>query len=1182
MFDADKDGRIGKDEAPDRMKQRWAQIDGNGDGFATLEELEARENRRFPEAGESAQQSESGGRPADGGTRGSGHQPAGTFSVITLGTGSPRFDTARSGPATMIQANGKYYLIDMGNGTQSRLNELGVTPRQIEGLLLTHHHLDHNEDLIPMFINTRLMGAKPPVIGTPGTRSYIDFIMSSYAEDISYRLGRKGLTIQEFQPLDVREVKGGESFALGGMKVTTARVNHTIHTVAYRFDSGGRSIVISGDLSYSDSLVQLARGADVLVIDSGSLIVRKGVASRPGPPAGQNGHGSGGDKPEGAKAHASAEDVATMAAKAGVKKLVLTHIAPGEVDEEATIKAARPIYQGEVIVAHDLLEVAAAGATAQGAASTGSQRVFVKAGIPAARADGKSWATAFPTVQAGLDAAEKQGGGEVWVAAGTYTPTTTADRTQSFRLRDGVGLLGGFAGTESQVSQRDFNKNPTILSGDIGRAGFMEDNCYSVVTGADRAVLDGFTITGGYSLNAGGFPGAPPAGGGPPPSAGGGAPIHITPQTVLSGPGKGSGAGMMIYQCAPIVRDCVFRDNQGGKGGAVYNMCATSFPPKPDVPIAAPSFIRCTFLANHARGRGGAVANDMGIGPIFTGCLFKENTCDGKGGAMYNDFGCSPVLANCLFTGNRADGGGALGNDGGSSPLIIHCTFTGNAAVQEGAALYQGTGPANNPIITACIIWGNLCENGPAGIYNWHDNSPQVTASCIEGGWPGKGNVNSDPAFIDPAKGIFKPRPESPCAAMGYTVETPPDLLKVAPRTFTPPSPPAPARLRPTAAKPVLRVDSRAMTGKHDGSSWPNAFQSLADALVAATESPAEIWVAAGVYHPTMGTDRSAAFVIPFGTEIYGGFSGRESSRDARQPDKHVTQLSGDIGRKDDASDNSYHVVIGADASLIDGFIIRDGNADGTTYDAKGGGMINYHRGPQVGPMGAATGVSPKVRDCKFQANHAIEGGAVYNYDRGTPEFANCVFVENSADYGGAMVDRVGVRSSLKDCVFENNRARWRAGAVLLDYGARPVFTSCRFTGNQSACHGGAVAMVSRASQLENTITHFIRCEFTGNSAIKQGGAIHAADSAVAGLDHCGLNQNTAGTGGGAITVVTRAKLVVLESTMDGTALVKGNPGMIVSGNGIISTNKLDWPDQGNPQATTGFRPPAGFPPAAR
>ncbi len=89
--------------------------------------------------------------------------------------------------------------------------------------------------------------------------------------------------------LDVVDSKGGEEFNLGDVSVKTAQVNHTIHTLAYRFEHENfGSIVISGDLSYSPSLVELARNADILVIDSG------GMPSLDGPRRRGNGARDGG------------------------------------------------------------------------------------------------------------------------------------------------------------------------------------------------------------------------------------------------------------------------------------------------------------------------------------------------------------------------------------------------------------------------------------------------------------------------------------------------------------------------------------------------------------------------------------------------------------------------------------------------------------------------------------------------------------------------------------------------------------------------------------------------------------------------------------------------------------------------------------------------------------------------
>jgi ribonuclease BN (tRNA processing enzyme) len=1197
QFDRDGDGRISRQEAPERMRQRWAQIDTDGDGFATLEELRARDARvgrgggglkQKPAAAPDIAGSPPSG-PRDAQPR---FQPAAKFSVVTIGTGSPRYDPERSGPSAAIQYQGRYALVDMGNGTQARLAQAGITPRQIDALVLTHHHLDHNEEFVPLFINTRLMGGRPEIVGPPGTAKLVDSIGEFYAEDIAYRLRRVGRKMDDFGRATVRELRGGESLTVCGLKVKTARVNHTIHTVAYRFEADGRSIVVSGDLAYSDSLIELAKEADVLVMDAGAAVRRATGGDGSGPPGLTKGPAAGGSD-NGPKAHSTAEEVATMAQKANVRRLVLTHVVPGKVDEEATRLALAESFHGEVIVGRDLLEVtpvAAEGAKSVGhvasvpgkpesAKAAGAARVYVHAATAAAQPDGRTWATAFATVQEGIDAAARQDGGEVWVAQGTYKPTTGTDRSLSIQLRPGVAVYGGFAGTETRCNDRRWEQNPTIFSGDIGREGDATDNSQHVVIGADDAILDGVTVAGGHALEAG--PSAMgPRRGGPPGGPFGQPPIHITPEAILRGPNPSAGAGMVNYQCAPTIRHCTFRDNAAGKGGALYNMVSRDFPPRPDSAAPTPLVVNCRFLNNYARGRGGAVANDLGTSPVFRGCTFIGNSCDGKGGAIYDDFGCSPTLVNCLFAENRSSSAGAIGNDGGSSPRIVHCTFTRNVAREEGAALYQGTGPANNPVVFGCILWGNRCDYGPAEIFNWHDNDPQVSGSCVQGGYPGAGNLDRDPAFVDVEKGHYELRPDSPCRSIGHTATVPDELLQRLPAPPLPGSKPRPgvgAKPRaPAPDGPVKRIHVNATNarGPWDGASWQTAFRSLADALAAAGEGRAELWVAAGTYLPTTGQDRSSSFVLRPGVELYGGFRSQETDRSQRDWRAHATILSGDIGRSGEAADNSYHVVIGADHAVLDGFVIRDGNADGRTYDAKGGGLINYHRAPQAGPMVPPTGFSPMVRNCLFTHNRAVEGGAVYNYDRSTPQFSNCRFVENAADYGGAMVDRVGVRSAISGCVFQDNSARWRGGALYLDYGARPTLTDCRFVGNRCGCHGGALSAVSRASQLEATIPLCQNCSFVGNRAQALGGAIADFDSSILGLAKCTLSDNQAGQGGGAVALQSRARAVLLDCRLSGNRAERGPADLAPDETSTVSHSQRDWPDQTAPSPPAGFAPP--------
>lgn len=1203
-FDRDGDGKISRKEAPERMLQRWDHIDTNGDGYITIEELKARD----------ARVGQGGGKPdhpVSGQAGSSARKPrseaeSSPLSVTIVGSGSPQFNRERSGPSALVQCRGHYYLVDMGTGTQSRLHELGVASRQLDALVFTHHHLDHNAEFIPLFLQTLLAGSKTGVIGPPGTEKLVDFARDFYSEDIAYRLRRVGRSADEIGRPTVREIKGGEEIDLENVRIKTARVNHTIHTVAYRFDAEGRSIVISGDLSYTDALIELARGADVLVLDSGGAIVRKGAEGRAG--IGKpDGRAAAGATERGVAPHSTGEEVLAMAQKSGPKRLVLTHIAVDEVDEDATIRAFAGNYAGQVIVARDLLEVRADGAAptqengdkpgnlavpvaekssprAAPAGTNGNSRAYVHGGAKGQRADGKTWASAFRTIQEGIDAVQAQGGGEVWVAVGVHKPTTGTDRNATFQLRAGVSVYGGFSGKETDRDQRDWQRQKTVLSGDIGRVNEQADNCYHVVTGADNVILDGFWITGGYGLDAGGPGpqggppgGGPPAGGPPrggPPSRGA---IHTTPDAILTNSNRGFGAGMLNFQCAPTVRNCVFQENRAGKGGAVYNMAAKSFPPKPDDQSPMPAFSRCYFLDNQARGRGGAIANDLGTSPVFQECVFLRNSCDDKGGAIYNDFGCSPTLANCVFAENRAVTAGAMGNDGGSSPLIVHCTFAKNQADEEGAAIYQGTGPANNPRVIGSILWGNRCDNGPADFFNWHDNDPTVTGSCIQSGYPGEGNISVDPQFVDPEKGNFRLRPDSPCGEIGYTAATAPELLARSSRTlpFARPRPSSVENTQPretTGSITVLRVLAGNAAPSPDGLLWKKAFPTLNEAIQAA-KSPAEIWVAAGVYKPTQAADRRAAFQLAEGVSVYGGFAGGESDRAQRDWQKHRTVLSGDLGRENDPADNCYHVVIGADAAILDGFTICDGNADGTTYDGKGGGMINYRRGPQAGPMGEAVGFSPVVRNCVFLRNRAHDGGAVYNYDRGNPQFIQCRFEENHADYGGALVDRVGVRSTLKKCEFDQNTAKWRGGAVYLDYGARPIFTQCVFTANRAEICGGAIATASRASQLENTIPLFKECVFTKNSAMKRGGAIANADSSALGLDQCGFSSNTAKTGS-ILANERRGRIVLLDCRMSNVARHLKDGESACDQSSTISYDRADWPDQSPASAAPKFGPP--------
>jgi ribonuclease BN (tRNA processing enzyme) len=285
------------------------------------------------------------------------------LSVITVGTGSPLFNPDRSSPCTIVQLDDEKVLVDMGEGTSRQLNLNGIRLKEFTAFCFTHHHRDHNDDAMTILPMAWLRGNDSPIIGPTGTKKLCDFLWDFYAEDLEYRSTNLGKTGKQLNRPEVIELPYKKPLQIGKMSVTFAEVNHTITTFAYRFEANGKSVVVSGDLRYSDSLIALAKDADLLVMDSGGVIYSdSNTPKRSGIGQGSSRSNREGKSRESRKqrgkntktAHAPLEDVARMAEQSGAKKLVLTHFRPGTVAESETISKMREIYSGEIIFAEDM------------------------------------------------------------------------------------------------------------------------------------------------------------------------------------------------------------------------------------------------------------------------------------------------------------------------------------------------------------------------------------------------------------------------------------------------------------------------------------------------------------------------------------------------------------------------------------------------------------------------------------------------------------------------------------------------------------------------------------------------------------------------------------------------------------------------------------------------------------
>ena len=374
---------------------------------------------------------------------------------------------------------------------------------------------------------------------------------------------------------------------------------------------------------------------------------------------------------------------------------------------------------------------------------------------------------------------------ELWVTAGTYIPGSQPEN--SFELKSGVALYGGFIGTETSRSERDWVTNVTVLSGDINGddEGTINnsDNAHHVVKAANNTVLDGFTIQGGNTTEDGGG-------------------IVLTGSAVVkncifeqntarSGGAIWDDGNSLIDNCqfkgneaeqggaissansdsittVSLITNCSFQDNVAQSGAALYNL------------DSSPEIENCAFLGNSAQMEGGAIHNNNASPHVVNSSFFMNLA--GKGGGIYNCHSSSPEVLNSRFYTNSATiHGGAICNYSESVPYIKNCVFAENTATLEGGGIRNDWQSAS--MITNCTFVKNSADNEGGGISNWSDSSSIITItnsifwentaasgsqienfgstiivnySCVQDDasgdgivFTGAGNIDDDPIFVD-------------------------------------------------------------------------------------------------------------------------------------------------------------------------------------------------------------------------------------------------------------------------------------------------------------------------------------------------------------------------------------------------------------------------------------------------
>jgi len=275
--------------------------------------------------------------------------------VVLLGTGTPRPEPARSGPATAIVVNDAAYLVDAGPGVVRRAAaayEKGITALAVDRLLtafITHLHSDHTVGIPDLIFTTWVQGRRAPLkmYGPEGLAAMTRHVMLAWQADIDIRT--KGLEHRSTAGLrvDAHDVKpGGVVYKDANVTVTAFQNAHGEfkQTFGYRFQTPDRSIVISGDTNPSAALVEQCQKCDVLIHE---------VFSEDYRPA---------DMPNWleyrSKYHTTTTELAEIANRTQPGLLILHHRGIGprgrEISDEQYLSEIRRSYNGKVVVGNDL------------------------------------------------------------------------------------------------------------------------------------------------------------------------------------------------------------------------------------------------------------------------------------------------------------------------------------------------------------------------------------------------------------------------------------------------------------------------------------------------------------------------------------------------------------------------------------------------------------------------------------------------------------------------------------------------------------------------------------------------------------------------------------------------------------------------------------------------------------
>jgi ribonuclease BN (tRNA processing enzyme) len=276
--------------------------------------------------------------------------------IILASGGGPRPRKHRGPTAHAVIVDGVLYVVDCGNGVARQLAAADVPLPSLRHVFVTHHHSDHNADYGNLLLLAWASGLRTRVDtwGPPPLARMTALFFEMNAYDIDVRIADEG-RVPLVPLVHVHELAAdGLVMQDERVRVTAALVDHppVVPALAFRFDAPDRSLVFSGDTNRCDNLVRLAAGADVLVHETLWVPAVDRLVARVPNAATLKKHII--------DSHTAVEDVGRVAAAAGVRRLVLSHLVPADdptLTDDMWIAAAAAHFGGEIVVAHDGMEL---------------------------------------------------------------------------------------------------------------------------------------------------------------------------------------------------------------------------------------------------------------------------------------------------------------------------------------------------------------------------------------------------------------------------------------------------------------------------------------------------------------------------------------------------------------------------------------------------------------------------------------------------------------------------------------------------------------------------------------------------------------------------------------------------------------------------------------------------------